>query len=115
MTDDLEGRPSKATTEDDISAVRLRVETDNRVTYQQIRTSLGIGMSQVHIIFYEYLAAKKLCTRELPSRLDYAFEVQLNCGQTNPWKSDSSREMSVNHLEGEQEKIMAAPDATFPR
>ncbi|GBP17600.1 hypothetical protein EVAR_12307_1 [Eumeta japonica] len=35
-------RPSTATTED-ISAVRLMIETNKRVAYYQIRTSLGIG------------------------------------------------------------------------
>lgn len=42
ITDDLrEGRPSTATTEDKISAVRRMKETDKIVTYQQIRTSLA--------------------------------------------------------------------------
>ncbi|GBP81731.1 hypothetical protein EVAR_59670_1 [Eumeta japonica] len=45
LTDDLrEGRPSTATTED-ISAVRLMIETEGKMTYQMIRTSLGIGAS----------------------------------------------------------------------
>ncbi|GBP51564.1 hypothetical protein EVAR_34450_1 [Eumeta japonica] len=40
LTDDLrEGRPSTATTEDNISAVGLMIDTDKRVTYQQTRTS----------------------------------------------------------------------------
>ncbi|GBP41710.1 hypothetical protein EVAR_33701_1 [Eumeta japonica] len=55
VVDLREGRPSAATTED-ISAVRLMMETDKRVTYQQIQTSVGIGMSQVHEISHEYLA-----------------------------------------------------------
>ncbi|GBP56894.1 Putative uncharacterized protein FLJ37770 [Eumeta japonica] len=64
LTDDLRaGRPSTAATEDDISAVRLMIEIDKRVSYQQIRTSLGIGISQVYEILREYLAVRKLCTR----------------------------------------------------
>ncbi|GBP70155.1 hypothetical protein EVAR_52740_1 [Eumeta japonica] len=60
LTDNLrEGCPSTATTED-ISAVRLMVKTDKRVTYQQIRTSLDIGMSQVLKILHENLAVRKL-------------------------------------------------------
>ncbi|GBP50366.1 hypothetical protein EVAR_32611_1 [Eumeta japonica] len=44
LTDDLrDGRPSTATTEDDIRAVRLMIETDKRVTYQQMQTSFGTG------------------------------------------------------------------------
>ncbi|GBP30337.1 Tyrosine-protein phosphatase non-receptor type 7 [Eumeta japonica] len=42
LTDNLhEGRPSTATTEDNISAVQLMIETDKRVTYQQIGTNLA--------------------------------------------------------------------------
>ncbi|GBP48898.1 hypothetical protein EVAR_98082_1 [Eumeta japonica] len=45
LTDDrCEGCSSTAMTEDDISGVRLVIEADKRATYQQIRTSLAIGM-----------------------------------------------------------------------
>ncbi|GBP42961.1 hypothetical protein EVAR_96458_1 [Eumeta japonica] len=64
LTDGLrEGRPSTATTEDIISAMRLMIETGKRVAYQQIRTSLDIGMSQVYEILHEHLAVRKPCTR----------------------------------------------------
>ncbi|GBP59136.1 hypothetical protein EVAR_44376_1 [Eumeta japonica] len=44
LTVDLrEGCRCTATTEDDVSAVRRTTETDKRVTYQHIQTSLGIG------------------------------------------------------------------------
>ncbi|GBP48540.1 hypothetical protein EVAR_38512_1 [Eumeta japonica] len=57
-TDDLlEERPSTTTTEDNANAVRLKIETDQRVTYQQIRKNLGIDMSQVHQIPHEHLAS----------------------------------------------------------
>ena len=68
LTDDLrEGRPSTATTEDNIDVVRRMIETDIRVTYQQIRTSQSIGMSQVHIILHEY----NNCRYNKVSRLAY--------------------------------------------
>ncbi|GBP05664.1 hypothetical protein EVAR_5014_1 [Eumeta japonica] len=45
LTDDArEGRPSTAMTEDKDIALRLMIETDKRVTYQQIWTSLGIAI-----------------------------------------------------------------------
>ncbi|GBP50033.1 hypothetical protein EVAR_39609_1 [Eumeta japonica] len=54
LTDDLrEGRPSTATTRDNITVLRLTIESDKRVTYQQIQISLGIDMSQVHKILHE--------------------------------------------------------------
>ncbi|GBP34499.1 hypothetical protein EVAR_29894_1 [Eumeta japonica] len=44
LTDDVrEGRSSTVMTEHNISAVRLMIETDKKVTYQQIWISLGIG------------------------------------------------------------------------
>ncbi|CAK1603195.1 unnamed protein product [Parnassius mnemosyne] len=77
LTDDLrEGRPSTATTEDNISVVRRMIQTDKRVTYQQIRASLGIGMSQVHKIFHEHLAIRKLCARWIPHNLTHAQKLR---------------------------------------
>ncbi|XP_052755359.1 protein GVQW3-like [Galleria mellonella] len=77
FTDDVhEGRPSTATTEDNISVVRRMIETDKRVTYQQIRASLGIGMSQVHKIFHEHLAVKKLCAPWIPHNLNEAQKLR---------------------------------------
>ncbi|GBP81408.1 Putative uncharacterized protein FLJ37770 [Eumeta japonica] len=73
VTDDLrEGRPPTATTEDDVSAVRLVVETDKRVTYRQMRTSSGIGMSQVHKIPREHLIIMKVRTLWIPHNLTEA-------------------------------------------
>ncbi|GBP06789.1 hypothetical protein EVAR_92713_1 [Eumeta japonica] len=70
LTDDLrDGPPSKATTEDDVSAVRLMIETDKSVTYQQIRTSLGVAISHVLKILHESLAVRQLCTLRLPHDL----------------------------------------------
>ncbi|XP_052753346.1 histone-lysine N-methyltransferase SETMAR-like [Galleria mellonella] len=77
LTDDVhEGRPSTATTEDNISVVRHMIETDKRVTYQQIRASLGIGMSQVHKILHEHLAVRKLCARWIPHNLTEAQKLR---------------------------------------
>ncbi|GBP21528.1 hypothetical protein EVAR_12129_1 [Eumeta japonica] len=45
MTDDVrDGRSSMSTTEDNISAVRLIIETNKRMIYQQIRLSSGLDM-----------------------------------------------------------------------
>ncbi|GBP76212.1 hypothetical protein EVAR_74694_1 [Eumeta japonica] len=53
-----EGCLSTATTEDNISAVQLMIETGKKMTNQQIRTSLGIAMNQVHKILHEHLAVR---------------------------------------------------------
>ncbi|XP_047523584.1 uncharacterized protein LOC125062015 [Pieris napi] len=67
--DPHEGRSLTATTEDIISAVRRVIQEDKRVTYQQIRASLGIGMNQVQKILHEQLGVRKLCTRRIPHTL----------------------------------------------
>ncbi|GBP64406.1 hypothetical protein EVAR_43183_1 [Eumeta japonica] len=76
LTDDLrEGGSSTATTKD-IRAVRLVMETDKRVTYQQICTSLGIGMCQEDKILGEHLAASKLCTQWITDNLTEAQKLR---------------------------------------
>ncbi|CAH2108305.1 unnamed protein product [Euphydryas editha] len=64
LTDDLpDGRSSTTTTEDNISVVRRMIEIDKRVTYQQIRTNLGISRSQVYRILHKHLVVSKVCAR----------------------------------------------------
>ncbi|CAH2094476.1 unnamed protein product [Euphydryas editha] len=76
LTDDLrDERPTTVTTEDNISVVRSIIETDKRVTYQKIRTSLGIVMSQVHKILHEHLATRKLCVRWIPHNSTQAQKI----------------------------------------
>ncbi|GBP27602.1 Putative uncharacterized protein FLJ37770 [Eumeta japonica] len=73
LTDDLrEGRLSTATTEDNISAVRLMIETFKRVIWRQIRISLDIGISRVHKILHDHLAVRKLCIRWISHNLTEA-------------------------------------------
>ncbi|GBP18619.1 hypothetical protein EVAR_14389_1 [Eumeta japonica] len=65
-------------TKDRISAVQLMVETDKRVTYQQIRTI--IGMSQVHKVLHKHIAVRKLCTWWIPHSLTEAQKPRrVNC------------------------------------
>ncbi|GBP11898.1 Mariner Mos1 transposase [Eumeta japonica] len=57
--------------EDNISAVEFMIETVKRLIYQQIRSSLAVGISQVYQILHQYLAVR-LCTRWLPHNLNDA-------------------------------------------
>ncbi|GBP82129.1 hypothetical protein EVAR_62182_1 [Eumeta japonica] len=74
--DSREGLTSMATTEDNISTVRLIIEIDKGMTHQQNWTSLGIGVNQVHKVFHEYLAVRKLCTRWIPNNLTDAQKLR---------------------------------------
>lgn len=70
LHDDVrEGRPATAVTESNIDTVRQLLMTDKKITCQQIRTELGIGMSQVQNILHEQLKVRKLCTRWIPHDL----------------------------------------------
>ncbi|GBP89100.1 hypothetical protein EVAR_64165_1, partial [Eumeta japonica] len=51
LTDALRDRRPSTLTTDDVCRVRLIIETSNKVTYQQIRTSLGIGNSSLMELF----------------------------------------------------------------
>ncbi|GBP23317.1 hypothetical protein EVAR_76032_1 [Eumeta japonica] len=57
-------------------SVRPMIETGKRVTYQQIRTSLGISMNQVHKILHEHLGVRKLCIRWIPYNLTDAQKLR---------------------------------------
>lgn len=64
-----EGRPCTAVTEENINAVRELIEADRHVTYVEISSTLGIGMSQVQKILHEHLSVRKLCSRWIPHML----------------------------------------------
>ncbi|GBP46586.1 hypothetical protein EVAR_95048_1 [Eumeta japonica] len=55
------GRPSTAVNNKNIDAVRRVIKTDRHVTYHEIRTSVGISMSQKQSFLYKHLDMKKLC------------------------------------------------------
>ncbi|GBP37787.1 hypothetical protein EVAR_29989_1 [Eumeta japonica] len=77
LTDDQrESRLSTATTENNINVMRLMSETDRRVTYQQTRTNLGFGMSQVHKILHIHLSLRKLCILCIPHNLTDAQKLR---------------------------------------
>ncbi|GBP44777.1 hypothetical protein EVAR_86592_1 [Eumeta japonica] len=89
-------RAEAATTEDNINAVQLMIETDRRGTYHQIRTSLGIGMSRVHKILHEHVVVRKLCTRSIPDNLT---EVQ------KLHRVDWYREMMQRFIDGDSNSV----------
>ncbi|GBP84385.1 hypothetical protein EVAR_99284_1 [Eumeta japonica] len=76
-----------------MSAVRVVIEADKRVTYQQIRTGLGVGTSRVHQI-HKHLAVMKLGTRRIPYNLTEAQKLGRvdRCRETmQRFASDDSR------------------------
>jgi len=63
------GRPKSAITPENIDAVQKLIEEDRHVTYQEIQTSLGIGMSQIQKILHDELWVRKLISRWVPHNL----------------------------------------------
>lgn len=71
-----EGRPRTAVTDENIAAVRAMLEEDRRTSYECIRATLGIGMSQIQTILHQYLDVRKLCCRWIPHKLTSDQKVQ---------------------------------------
>ncbi|GBP83584.1 Putative uncharacterized protein FLJ37770 [Eumeta japonica] len=57
-----DGRPSTAMNNKNIDSVRRIIETNRYLTYDDIRTSLGIGINLIQSIVHKHLG-KKNCTR----------------------------------------------------
>lgn len=54
------GRPKTAITQQNIDTVQKLIEKDRRITYQEIRASLGIGNSQIQkIIMHDELKVRR--------------------------------------------------------
>lgn len=64
------GRPKTAITQENVDAVQKLIEEDRHVTYREIQTSLGIGMSQIRKILHEELWVIKLISRWVPHNLN---------------------------------------------
>lgn len=63
------GRPTTAVTPENIDAIREMIAENSRITYNDIRASIGIGMTQIHKILHEHLGVAKRCARWIPHNL----------------------------------------------
>jgi len=73
ISDELrDGRPATAVTDENVAAVRELILQKRQVTYEQIRATLGIGMSAIQKILHDHLAIRKLCSRWIPHNLTQA-------------------------------------------
>lgn len=64
--DERSGRPLTAVTAENIERVRNMVRNDDRVTFEEIQESLGIGSSSVFTILHTHLKVSKVCSRWIP-------------------------------------------------
>ena len=65
------GRPRTAVTDEMIGAVRLLIEDDPHMTYQQIECSLEISSPAIYSILHDHLKLRKLCARWVPHQLTH--------------------------------------------
>ncbi|GBP36038.1 hypothetical protein EVAR_29168_1 [Eumeta japonica] len=73
LSDELyDGRPSTAVNNKNNDAVCRMMETDRHVTIHEIRSFLGISMSQIQSILHKHLGMKKLSTWWIPLNLNGA-------------------------------------------
>jgi [histone H3]-lysine36 N-dimethyltransferase SETMAR len=67
-----EGRPMTAVTQENIEAIRNLIKSDRHVTYREISSTLGIGMTAISKILNDHLGVRKLCSRWVPHNLTSA-------------------------------------------
>ncbi|CAF4656764.1 unnamed protein product [Rotaria sp. Silwood2] len=63
------GRPRAAVTDETIDAVRLMIDDDPHLTYQQIECSLEIYSPAIYSILRDHLKLRKVCARWVPHLL----------------------------------------------
>ena len=60
---DVSGRPRTPVTNEMIDAIRLMIDDDPYVTYQQIEFSLGMNLPAIYSILHDHLKLRKVCAR----------------------------------------------------
>lgn len=63
------GRPKTAVTPENVAAVQKIILDDRHVTYEQIRETVGIGMTAIQTILHNELGVRKLISRWVPHNL----------------------------------------------
>jgi histone-lysine N-methyltransferase SETMAR len=64
-----EGGPRTAVADENIAAVRAMLEEVRRTSYEFIRATLIIGMSQIQNILHQQLDVKNFCYRWIPHKV----------------------------------------------
>lgn len=110
LSDELrEGRPITAATDENVAAVRQMIEEDNRVTYQIIRSTLGIGMTAINNILHDHLKVRKVCCRWIPHNLTLD-QKQLRvewCKKTLKKYKDGASKAAYDIVTGDESWIYA--------
>ena len=64
-----EGRLSSAVNDKNIKTARHLIIANNRITYKEMNSSLGVDMNAIQKVLHGYLGVRKLCARWIPHRL----------------------------------------------
>uniref|UniRef100_A0A1B6MJV2 Mos1 transposase HTH domain-containing protein n=1 Tax=Graphocephala atropunctata TaxID=36148 RepID=A0A1B6MJV2_9HEMI len=67
--DDRSGRPSTATTDDNIERVRQVVRENRRITIDEILSKVNLSHGSVHTILHDHLNMHRICLRMVPKML----------------------------------------------
>ncbi|GBP42010.1 Protein aurora borealis [Eumeta japonica] len=81
-----DGCPSIAVNNKTIDAVRRIIKTERLVTYHDMQTSLGIGMSQIQSLLHKKMGMKKLCSWWIPHNLTEAQKTDRVMAKCNVYK-----------------------------
>jgi Transposase. len=94
-----EGRPCTSVVAEKIDGVREMITADRHVTYQEIKSSLGIAAKQIHAILHDHLNVRKICSRWIPHNLNAAQkQARVNWCKEMLKKFDQGRSNSVYYI-----------------
>ena len=100
--------PRTATTDEMIDAVRLMIDDDPHVTYQQIEVCLGIDSLAIYSILHDRLKPRKVCARQVPhsltndqKRLRIQFCLESLCSCCNMKSKDLQKIVLSKYKNGE--------------
>ncbi|UYV85187.1 hypothetical protein LAZ67_X004870 [Cordylochernes scorpioides] len=97
------GRPPTGVTQEKIELVRFLLKEDQRITYQQLEKSVGIGSAAIGIIIYDHLKYRKLVSDET---LIYNFDPETKRHLTHWCPSKLAHSKKVAELELEERKTV---------
>lgn len=63
------GRPVTAVTEENVLAVKILIQENRRITYEEIQQTLHIGSGSVHEILHVHLRVRRIVSRWVPHNL----------------------------------------------
>ena len=100
------GRPRTVLTDEKINVVRLMINDDLHLTYQQIEFYLRINSSTIYLILHSHLKLGKICARWVSHSLtnDFNFNSVANHRNSSVFDIITDDESSFHHYDPESKQ-----------